>query len=446
MELIPQPARRRTPPQVIIGGRPFIDLYPNWQSICDYFQWAIDQEVSSGSTPMAYLADRNRFLNFFTDHINRNPDLGLSQENIPDIIDHVHDEFFGLGVLALWLEDPLVEDIILDSWQAMDVSRGGQKERVSPTPWVDDADVFRWMQRILAKDGKQLSEHNPMENGQLADGSRVIFLCQPVVKTCGFAIRKHRVERFQRQSYEASGVAPPEFLREAEKWVLSRQNLLASGATGSGKTTLLNYLGSMIPHEERILVVEDTPELQIPHPRAYGMAAIVRGARGGRGEERAITIQDLVRATLRMKPDRIIVGEVRGAEAFDLLNAMNTGHDGGMSTLHSNSPADAILRLESLSAPANPNMPTWALQDLIGVTIGIVIQMKQLPGSARRVVVEASQVIHPAKIVDQSQLGSCLALREDRIYMRTLWLWDNQQERLVRKANPLPLAGQYFGE
>jgi len=444
MELAPQPARRRTPPQIAIGGRPFIEMYPQWQAICDYFQWAIDQEVSSGSTPLAYLADQNRFLNFFTDHVHRNQDLHIRPEQIADIVEHVHDEFFGLGLIAPWLEDPLVEDIILDSWQAMDISRSGKKERISPTPWKDDADVFRWMQRILAKDGRQLSEHNPVENGQLADGSRLIFLCQPVVKTCSFAIRKHRSERFQRNSYESSGVAPPEFLREAEGWVLSRQNLIASGATGSGKTTLLNYLGSLVPQDERILVVEDTPELQIPHPRAHSMAAIVRGARGGRGEERAITMQDLVRHTLRMKPDRIVLGEVRGAEAFDLLNAMNTGHDGGMSTLHSNSPADAILRLESLAAPANPNMPTWALQDLIGVTVGIVIQLKQLPGSSRRVVVEASQVLHPAKVEDRTQLDHCLELREDRIYMRTLWLWDNKQERLVRKASPLPLAGQYF--
>lgn len=445
MSDLPQAKRLRTPPQVIIGDKPFIDLYPNWQQICDYFEWAIDQEVSSGSTPRAYLADQQRFLNFFTEHVLRS-DLGIGPDQVADVVDHVFDEFFGVGLVAPWLEDPDVEDIILDSYKAMDVTRRGRKERVSPTPWVDDADVFRWMQRILARDGKQLSEYNPMENGRLPDGSRLIFLCQPVVKTCGFAIRKHRVERFQQEMYEGSGVAPAGFFEDLRGWVSSHQNILASGATGSGKTTLLNYAGSLIPEEERILVVEDTPELQIPHPRSYSMAAVVRGARGGRGEEAAITMQDLVRATLRMKPDRIIVGEVRGAEAFDLLNAMNTGHDGGMSTLHSNSPADAMLRLESLAAPANPNMPTWALQDLIGVTVGIVIQMKQLPGTSRRVVVEAAQVVHPAKLADRRQLEGCLELREGRIYVRTLWLWDNSQGELVRVASPLPLAGQYFGE
>lgn len=444
MSDLPQQKRIRSTPRVMIGDRSFEELYPNWQEICDYFDWAIEQEIASGSTPRAYLADQQRFLNFFTEHALKS-DLGIGAEQVADVVDHVFDEFFGVGILAPWLEDPDVEDIILDSYQAMDVTRRGRKERVSPTPWVDDADVFRWMQRILSRDGKQLSEYNPMENGRLPDGSRLIFLCPPVVKTCGFAIRKHRVERFQQQAYEASGVAPPEFFDDLKSWVASRQNILASGATGSGKTTLLNYVGSLIDEEDRILVVEDTPELQIPHPRVYAMAAVVRGARGGRGEESAITMQDLVRATLRMKPDRIIVGEVRGAEAFDLLNAMNTGHDGGMSTLHSNSPADAMLRLESLAAPANPNMPTWALQDLIGVTVGIVIQMKQLPGSSRRVVVEASQVVHPAKLADRRQLEGCLELREGRIYVRTLWLWDNNLGQLVRAAHPLPLAGQYFG-
>ena len=442
---LPQVKRLRTPPNVRIGDRMFIELYPNWQEICDYYGWAIDEEVASGSTPRSYLADEQRFLNFFTDHATRNG-LGVGPDQVPDIVGHIFDEFFGIGLIAPWLEDEEVEDIVLDSWKAMDVTRKGRKERVSPTPWVDDADVFRWMQRLLSKDGKQLSEYNPIENGRLSDGSRLIFLCPPVVGTCGFSIRKHRVERFQREAYEASGVAPPEFFADLLSWVNSRQNILASGATGSGKTTLLNYAGSLIDPEDRILVVEDTPELQIPHPRAYSMAAVVRGARGGRGEEAAITLQDLVRATLRMKPDRIIVGEVRGAEAFDLLNAMNTGHDGGMSTLHSNSPADAMLRLESLAAPANPNMPTWALQDLIGVTVGIVIQMKQLPGTSRRVVVEASQIIHPAKLADRGQLEGCLELREGRIYVRTLWLWDNIRGELVRTAYPLPLAGQYFGE
>jgi len=444
MSNLPQIKRFRPAPDVTIGQHSFLELYPNWQEICDYFEWAIEQEVSSGATPRAYLADQQRFLNFFSDHVARS-ELGIGPDQIADVVDYIFDEFFGMGLIAPWLEDPEVEDIILDSFQAMDVTRSGVKERVSPTPWVDEADVFRWMQRILARDGKQLSEYNPIENGRLSDGSRLIFLCPPVVQSCGFAIRKHRVERFQREIYQASGVAPPEFFSDLEGWVSSRQNILASGATGSGKTTLLNYAGSLIDPDERILVIEDTPELQIPHPRVYSMAAVIRGARGGRGEQAAITMQDLVRSSLRMKPDRIIVGEVRGAEAFELLNAMNTGHDGGMSTLHSNSPADAMLRLESLAAPANPNMPVWALQDLIGVTIGIVIQIKQLPGTARRVVVEAAQIIHPAKLADRNQLEGCLELREGRIYVRTLWLWDNQINDLVRVADPLPLAGQYFG-
>lgn len=444
-DLVPHPRRERKAPQVMIGARPFIELYPRWQVICDYFEQAIAHEIDSGSTPRKYLADPQRFETFFTEHVLRYEEqFQVRREQIPDVFPHVHDEFFGIGLLTPWLDDPAVEDIILDSWQAMDISKNGQKHRVAPTPWVDDQDVMRWMQRVLARQGKQISENNPIESGQLPDGSRLIFLCPPVSKTCMFAIRKHRVERFQPEAYMGSGVAPKEFFGDLAGWVKTKQNILVSGATGSGKTTMLNFLGALIDPWERILVVEDTPELQLPHARAAGMAATSRESGGGRSDQKVITMGDLVKATLRMKPDRIVVGEARGAEAFELLQAMNTGHSGGMSTLHSNSPADAILRLESLAAPANPNMPTWALQDLIGVTVGVVVQMKQMPQTSRRLVVEAAQVIHPSKMADPSMLDDCLEVRKGSIYVRTLWRWDRDADALVKIADPLPLAGEYF--
>jgi pilus assembly protein CpaF len=263
----------------------------------------------------------------------------------------------------------------------MDVSKNGSKERISPTPWADDADVFRWMQRILAKDGKQLSEHNPVENGQLADGSRVIFLCQPVVKTCGFAIRKHRSERFQRNAYEQSGVAPPEFLREAEKWVLERHNLLASGATGSGKTTLLNCLTRYIDKTERVITCEDTAELQLQQPHVVRLETRPASLEGA-GE---ITMRDLIKNCLRMRPERIIVGEVRGAEAMDLLQAMNTGHDGSMGTVHANNAREAIARIEALVNMNASNLPIRVIRDMIVSSVDVVIQVERLRDGSRRV-------------------------------------------------------------
>jgi len=438
------PARRRTPPNVMIGGKPFAELYPHWQELCDYFQKAVAAEISSQRVPRSLIADENRFQSLVLDHVARQPGLRLTPQQVPDILPYLLDDLFGVGVIAPWLDDPAVEDIILDSWQAMDISKNGEKHRVSPTPWVDDQDVFRWMQRILRAQGRSLSENNPIENGRLHDGSRLVFLCPPVVATCSFAIRKHRAERLQRAAYQASGVAPAEFFAQMDTWVERRRNIIAAGATGSGKTTLLNYLGSLIDEWERILVVEDTPELQIPHLRAHGLAATA--ANLAPGEATRVDVRKLVETTLRMKPDRVIVGEARGAEAFDLIQAMNTGHSGGMSTLHANTPADAILRLEAMAAPANPNMPTWALQDSIGTAIDIIIQMKQRPKSSRRYVVEAAQVIHPSKLPlnEQHLLDECLEVRKGSIYVRPLWQWDREAERLVKVADELRVGGEYF--
>ena len=428
----------------MIGGTPFIQLYPQWQLLCEYFEQVVEAEIASGRVPRSLIANDDRFRSLVLEHVALRPDLGLTPQQVPDVLPHLMDDLFGVGVIAPWLDDPEVEDIIMDSWQAMDISKNGEKHRVSPTPWVDDQDVMRWMQRILRAQGREISENNPVENGRLPDGSRLVFLSPPVVRTCSFAIRKHRVERFQREAYEASGVAPPEFFAVLHEWMARKRNIIASGATGSGKTTLLNYLGSLIDEWERVLVVEDTPELQIPHPRVHGLAATAANIAPGTAAQ--VTVRKLVETTLRMKPDRVIVGEARGPEAFDLIQAMNTGHSGGMSTMHANTPSDAILRLEAMAAPANPNMPTWALQDSIGTAIDIVIQMKQRPKSSQRHVVEAAQVIHPSKVPAgrKDLLSECLEIRKGSIYMRTLWRWDRGRDRLVKIADELPVGGDYF--
>lgn len=428
-------------PPVLIGGVPFIDRYPQWPDIIAYFRQAIDEEIASQRTPRAYLGDKGRFLQFFLTHITARPELGINENQVNDIIGFVHDEFFGLGMLRAYLEDPEIEDLLMDSWRRMDVVKGGRKHSV-PTPFADDQDAREWMKRMLGDE--PFNENHPVANGQLADGSRIICLRQPVVETCGFAIRKHRAERFSPEHYVASQVAPVEFFADVAQWIARRFNILMSGATGSGKTTMLNYVATLIDEEERLIILEDTPELLIPHPRAYRLTTKGSGARIGQHDENDITIRHLVGHTLRMKPDRIVVGEVRGPEAFDMLNSMNTGHDGGLTTLHANSPAEAVLRLESLAVQAMDNMPLWALQDLIANTIGIIIQLKQLPRSSRRVVVEASQVLHPTQALSEADLQPPSRKLRENLYLRPLWRWNNRTGGLERVAPPAELADQYF--
>lgn len=430
-------------PQAYIGGQPFSSLYPRWTALMDELEKAVVEEIASGNTPRKYLADPQRFRHFLDSWVALNPQLGLSADQVQDILPFAHDEFFGMGLLRPWLEDPGVEDVVLNTYQWMDVYRGGVKQPVSPTPFSSHEEVEDWMRRLVAFDGQSLSDEDPVANGQLPDGSRISCTLPPVSATPGFSIRKHRVERFSGEAYRASQVAPEAFFDDLQFWVDSRQNLLICGPTGSGKSTLINYAASLIGEDERVLVVEDTRELLLQSPRAFQLTSTGQNARMGRAERLDLTLRDLVAQTLRMVPERIIVGEVRGPEAFEMLNAMNTGHSGGLTSLHANSPAEAVMRLESLAAPAQPNMPLWALQDLIATVLGVVIQMRKVPGTSRRVVVEATQVLHPMQVADPQALEGARKLREN-LYLRTLWKWDARSEQLVRQAGLLETEGDYF--
>lgn len=430
-------------PDAYIAGKPFAELYPNWTELMDRLEEAVLEEIASGNTPRSYLADQQRFRHFLDSWVLQNPELGLSPEQVEDILPFAHDEFFGMGLMRPWLEDPRVEDVVLNTYQWMDVYQGGVKQPVTPTPFGSHKEVEDWMKRMLAANGKGLSEDDPVGNGQLSDGSRISCTLPPVSSTPGFSIRKHRVERFSGEAYEQSGVAPAKFFEDLKDWVDQRQNLLICGPTGSGKSTLINYTAGLIGEDERVLVVEDTRELMLQSPRSYQLTATGQNARMGRAEQLDLTLRDLVAQTLRMVPERIIVGEVRGPEAFEMLNAMNTGHSGGLTSLHANGPAEAVMRLESLAAPAQPNMPLWALQDLIATVLGVVIQMRKIPGTSRRAVVEAAQVIHPMQIADPERLEGARKLR-DNLYIRTLWRWDARSGQLVRLAGALPTEGDYF--
>ncbi len=429
-------------PDAFIGDLPFSALYPNWEEILDELIPAVKAEEAH--TPPEYLSDRERFYNFFHGWALASPHLQIEETSINDVFPFAHDECYGMGLLRVWLDDPDVEDIIMYSSEQIDVIKGGAKQAFR-SPFADDEAAIRWMKQVMELHGQgSLSAHNCLENGQLPDGSRIICTIPPVARRPGFTIRKHRVERFNQDAYRSSGVAPAEFFDDLTRWVQTRENMLITGATSSGKTTMINYCGALIDPEDRIVVIEDTPELQFQHTRAYPMAARGSATRLGSHEAGDVTIAHLVAASLRMTPDRIILGEVRGPEAFDMLNAMNTGHDGGMTSLHANSPAEAVLRLESLASQARSNMPLWALQDLIANTVGIIVQMRKRHGTSERKVVEASQIFHPMQ-ADPGRLDDPANVRlRENLIVRRLWLWNKQADRLENVAPMAALLDDYF--
>lgn len=427
-------------PQATIAGQAFAELYPNWEIICQHFERAI----AESRRPRKYMADANAFLQFFTEQVRMHPDLGIDLHHIKDLHPFVHDEFFGMGVIRPYLEQPGLEDVIMDSWHAIDLVGRGQKTRVS-SPFEDDQDAYMWVARMAERNGKLFSENNPILDGQLPDGSRISAECPPVAPTTGFTIRRHQVARFAPEAYEASGVAPAELFAQLHDWVRREFNIVVCGATGSGKTTLLNYLASQIDPEHRVLIVEDTRELAIQHPRARPITAVSRGANTAK-DAISVLLPDLVKKALRMRPDRIVVGEVRGEEAFYMLEAFNTGHRGGLSTMHANSPSEAISRLEGMAARAQANMPLRAIQTMISQSIDIIVQISMVPGTGKRAIVEISQIYHPHQVRGDDALHgpTVTQLPDSPVIVRQLWLWDPDASRPVQVAEPVPLVGEYF--
>jgi pilus assembly protein CpaF len=440
------PQRRRKFPNVVLhGGRLFADDFPHWQDICDYYGKAIENEINTGQTPYEILATRQRFTTFLLDELVSAPHLNLTRDHIAVIGSYLHDEFFGMGVIAPWLDDSDVEDIMLDDPSAMYVTKAGQVHRVEPSPWASDESLKQWMQLMLDGQDRTISTHTPAVAGRLDDGSRFQFVVPPIARHPSFSIRKHSIARADPVAYRASGVGSEEFFADLSELVRTGQNIIVSGATGSGKTTLVNYIGGLIPVDERILVLEDTPEIQIHSPRAHYFTARVDESRGGRSSsDESITITDLVRYALRSNPKRVVVGEIRGAEAFDLIRAMSTGHAGGLSTLHANTPGEALLIMEMMASQAKHGMPSEAITQMIGSGVGIAIQMAHEPSTGKRRCVEMCQVINPAQVLDKRVLDECLEVVPGKIYTRTLWLWDQQQQIAVKHADPVKLAGNYF--
>ncbi len=299
---------------------------------------------------------------------------GLSQE--------VLDEVFGLGPLEPLLADHTISDILVNTHKNVYIERSGLLER-TPVEFRDDAHLMAIIDRIVSAIGRRVDESSPMVDARLADGSRVNAIIPPLaIDGPCLSIRRFGRDPLTADDLVRNNSLTPQMLELLRGCVRARLNILVSGGTGAGKTTLLNVLSSFISNRERIVTIEDAAELQLKQEHVVRLETRPPNIEG----KGAVRQRQLVINSLRMRPDRIIVGEVRGEEALDMLQAMNTGHDGSLTTVHANSPRDALSRLETMVAMANLNIPESAIRRQIASAMDMVVQVSRMSDGTRKAI------------------------------------------------------------
>jgi pilus assembly protein CpaF len=307
--------------------------------------------------------------------------MPLSANERERVIKEVQHELFGLGPLEPLLADPTVSDILVNSYARIYIERRGKLERTS-VAFKDDEHLMRVIERIVSSVGRRIDESSPMVDARLADGSRVNAIIPPLsIDGPVLSIRRFGAEPLRMNSLIENRALTREIADMLEMCVKARLNVLISGGTGAGKTTLLNALSAYIPEDERIVTIEDSAELQLQQPHVVRLETRPPNIEG-RGE---VTQRDLVRNALRMRPDRIVIGEVRGGEAIDMLQAMNTGHDGSLTTIHANTPRDALARIETMIQMTGMRLSDRAMRQQVASALDLVVQAARLSDGSRRV-------------------------------------------------------------
>jgi pilus assembly protein CpaF len=313
--------------------------------------------------------------------IDAEPTL-LSSLDKQQVCDEVLDEVFGLGPLEPLLEDPTISDILVNTHSQVYVERKGMLELTS-VAFRDNGHLMRIIDKIVSQVGRRVDESTPMVDARLADGSRVNAIIPPLaVDGPLLSIRRFATDRLMPPDLVERRSLSPGMMELLEAAVRARLNLVISGGTGSGKTTLLNALSAFISPKERIITIEDAAELQLKQPHVARLETRLPNLEG----QGAVRQRELLINCLRMRPDRIICGEVRGEEALDMLQAMNTGHEGSLTTVHANSPRDAISRLEVMVSWASTNMPVVSIRQQIASAVHLLVQAARLSDGVRRVV------------------------------------------------------------
>lgn len=333
--------------------------------------------------------------------------IPLNDTEVAFVADSLYKEIAGFGPLEDLLADPNVEDVMINGYKDVYVSKMGRMERVQAR-FVDNAHLLRIVRRILAPLGRRLDESSPMVDARLPDGSRINVIISPLARDgVVVSIRKFRSTPLRAEDLMGLGTFDARVYELMQEAVRKRCNLVVSGATSTGKTSMLNVLAEFIPPGERLITIEDTAELQLNHHHVVRLESRPGGHEGAG----AVSIRDLVKNSLRMRPDRVVVGEVRGAEVLDMLQAMSTGHDGSMGTIHASTPRDCLHRLEMLSGFAGFTGNEMSLRRQIASALDLIVQIVRLPSGKRRIY----SITEVAGIVDDNILLQDLYRHESRL-------------------------------
>ena len=320
--------------------------------------------------------------------VSRLAESVLAQESMPlstnekeRLVNDVQHELFGLGPLEPLLADPTISDILVNSPRTIYIERNGKLE-ITDVAFKDDEHLMRVIERIVSTVGRRIDESSPMVDARLKDGSRVNAIIPPLsIDGAILSIRRFGTTPLKMDGLIEKKALTKDIADMLHMCVSARLNTMISGGTGAGKTTLLNALSASIPDDERIVTIEDSAELQLQQPHVVRLETRPPNIEG-KGE---VTQRDLVRNALRMRPDRIVIGEVRGGEAIDMLQAMNTGHDGSLTTVHANTPRDALSRLETMIQMTGMRLSERAMRQQIAAAVDLVLQVARLSDGSRRV-------------------------------------------------------------